>query len=320
MGVKTVSSCVTHRSNSDDQLNTAKMPTLVEERQLKTENGIKYIVDIKDFVTKTQTFPPGESIHSRTFHIQESSFQIIIYPNGDTSEDRGNVSVYLENRSEWGLKAQCKFSIKGHSIELEDEYYNRDGDSWGCDTFIPHSRCNIQDILTKEGNFVLEANIKLIEEEVTPNRTDNSVEIKKLKALVENQGIMIDNLKTITETSSQAQRQEIHELKEAVQSLTTSLLVQSPGYGLMAPSLLVECPVCLEPVRPPMRLMQCGHGHIVCGDCYSRTREQATLQGDRDLGSREGNTDLDRCHTCRGQLTGRPSELERILGLTDFGV
>jgi len=254
----------------------------------------------------------------------------VIYPNGDTSEDRGNVSVYLENKSDWSVKAQCQFSVKGHLVELEDEYYSRDGDSWGCDTFIPHSRCNTRDLLTKEGNFILEANIKLLEEEVTADRSDSKVEIEKLKTMIENQGAVIENLKTVSETSSEAQRQEIHQLKEAVQSLTASLLLRDTGSGHLSLrdtgsghlslSPLLECPVCLETVRPPMRLMQCGHGHIVCQDCYRRTREEARHQGDREPGDREGNTDMDRCHTCRGQVTGRPSELERILGLTDFGI
>ena len=32
----------------------------------------------------------------------------------------------------------------------------------------------------------------------------------------------------------------------------------------------VTCPVCLEIVRPPMRLVQCGAGHILCDSCYSQ--------------------------------------------------
>ena len=31
----------------------------------------------------------------------------------------------------------------------------------------------------------------------------------------------------------------------------------------------LECPVCLEEVRPPMWLRQCGEGHITCDTCSS---------------------------------------------------
>ena len=32
-------------------------------------------------------------------------------------------------------------------------------------------------------------------------------------------------------------------------------------------------------------------------------------------GRRLGNPDVDRCHTCRGDIVGRPFQLERIIGL-----
>ena len=36
------------------------------------------------------------------------------------------------------------------------------------------------------------------------------------------------------------------------------------------PAPEVICPVCLETVCPPMRLVQCGAGHILCDSCYSQ--------------------------------------------------
>ena len=71
-----------------------------------------------------------------------------------------------------------------------------------------------------------------------------------------------------------------------------------------------ECPVCLEIVRRPMRLMQCGVGHIICDGCYTKSREEAR-------GREEGVRDMGRCHSCQGEYTGRPAVLERMLGLFD---
>ena len=31
-----------------------------------------------------------------------------------------------------------------------------------------------------------------------------------------------------------------------------------------------ECPVCLELLLPPMRIMQCSNGHLVCGTCEAK--------------------------------------------------
>ena len=47
-----------------------------------------------------------------------------------------------------------------------------------------------------------------------------------------------------------------------------------------------------------MRLMQCGQGHIVRDHYYTR------LEGRENL-----------CPTFREDITGRPTELERVLGL-----
>merc|ERR1719397_528138 len=58
----------------------------------------------------------------------------------------------------------------------------------------------------------------------------------------------------------------------------------------------LNCPICEETVEPPMRLQQCGKGHIICDDCQTKMTSP-------------------RCHSCRGPLTGRPSALERMCGL-----
>ena len=63
----------------------------------------------------------------------------------------------------------------------------------------------------------------------------------------------------------------------------------------------LECPVCLEEVRPPMRLRQCGEGHITCDTCYAR---QAGEEAEKR-----------RCGLCRGMILGRPTVLESLMGL-----
>ena len=86
-------------------------------------------------------------------------------------------------------------------------------------------------------------------------------------------------------------------------------------------SLDLECPICRRPVKPPMRLQQCGQvgtncksmiiphnhwtfvqGHITCDDCHHHMIS---------LNPKTGN----QCHSCRGPITGRPNTLEKMLGL-----
>jgi len=93
---------------------------------------------------------------------------------------------------------------------------------------------------------------------------------------------------------------EINELKRMIQGLSMSPLFQ----GMV--TLEVECPVCMEVARPPMRLKQCGQGHIICDTCQSRAEDCASDDG------RNPNI----CHSCREMITGRPSVLEKVLGLS----
>merc|ERR1719347_690811 len=49
-----------------------------------------------------------------------------------------------------------------------------------------------------------------------------------------------------------------------IQDLTLAVSkIQKPEPSQPRPPLDVECPVCMEVARPPMRLRQCGMGHIV---------------------------------------------------------
>merc|ERR1719334_2750463 len=57
---------------------------------------------------------------------------------------------------------------------------------------------------------------------------------------------------------------ETNELRKMIKDL--SLHVST----LSKPSVEVECPVCMEVARPPMRLKQCDQGHIICDTCQSR--------------------------------------------------
>merc|ERR1719481_200101 len=95
---------------------------------------------------------------------------------------------------------------------------------------------------------------------------------------------------------------EIDELKRMIQGLT-----MSPQFQGMV-TLEVECPVYVEVARPPMRLKQCGQGHIICDACQSRAEACAS---DSDDGR---NPNI--CHSCREIITGRPSVLEKVLGLS----
>ena len=69
-----------------------------------------------------------------------------------------------------------------------------------------------------------------------------------------------------------------------------ALLTSRPARLLRAPG----CPVCLEELTPPIKIAQCGSGHLVCLPCTAR------------LGRLE-------CPTCRQRLAGRAIAVEQLL-------
>ncbi|XP_019867837.1 E3 ubiquitin-protein ligase sina isoform X1 [Aethina tumida] len=59
------------------------------------------------------------------------------------------------------------------------------------------------------------------------------------------------------------------------------------------PDKIMECPICLDPMRAP--IIQCERGHNMCGDCVSDNKVQ-------------------KCPTCRGKLTKvRSYQLEQLI-------
>ena len=54
-----------------------------------------------------------------------------------------------------------------------------------------------------------------------------------------------------------------------------------------------ECPVCLEEMKPPVRIHQCVDGHLLCGTC----RENPAILT---------------CPVCRGNIMGRAVVMEKL--------
>ena len=55
-----------------------------------------------------------------------------------------------------------------------------------------------------------------------------------------------------------------------------------------------ECPICLEYMRPPMKIVQCNNGHLICQTCSEMER-------------------IETCPTCREHFTGRATAMEQHL-------
>jgi len=284
---------------------TGTMSGPTDEWQLKTgTNSIKYVIDIYHFEDKIYN---DRSIYSKDFQIGRSTFRVKIYPGGSHESNENYVSIYLYNRSNWRVKVDAKISIQDTDFEnhwspVHLQPYGSSRDSTGVSDCIPHARCNRDDLLTSKGILILQVDVELLEEEVLQNRDLTQEDtIERFEALEKTVG----NLRSTIQTMQTESRKQMDDLKAMIGDLS---LAQQPQL-----SLQVECPVCMERATPPMRLKQCGQGHIICDSCYTRAEEEATAQ--EQEGGRSGNPNLALCPTCRQTITGRPSALERVLGL-----
>ena len=62
----------------------------------------------------------------------------------------------------------------------------------------------------------------------------------------------------------------------------------------LAPSSLIpECPVCMDELRPPLQIFTCGNGHLICSICLPRVTTNRCL--------------------CQAMYTGRATAMEQII-------
>merc|ERR1719341_2699266 len=77
--------------------------------------------------------------------------------------------------------------------------------------------------------------------------------------------------------------------KKRQESSPTLFTSSSPAKSL--PSI-PECPVCLEDLRPPLKIFNCRNGHLICSVCKPK---------------------VDICTNCREEYTGRATAIEQML-------
>ena len=256
------------------------MSSLTDEWQLKiSEINIKYKIDIEGFVEKITTFNIGREIYSKNFKIGRSTFCILIYPGGNSYENRDYVSIFLQNKSDWRVKAKATFSIprSGLSYTMPEDMFimfmpcsDTSKSNWGYGRFAHHSRCTTDDLLCSDGGYgsakiTIQVEVELLEEEVLPERDlsqEHTIDrIEKLETTVHNLRSTIQNMETKNERQTNELKnmneKQTNELKKIIQDLTLTLC-NNLRPSQQRSSLDVECPVCMENIRPPMRLKQCG--------------------------------------------------------------
>jgi len=112
--------------------------------------------------------------------------------------------------------------------------------------------------------------------------------LTKQRFLEDKQREEIDNL----EEEKEKVKTELEQLEITLEDLMTKGVTTDEVRDTFLPC--PECPVCLEMLMPPIRIMQCANGHLVCEVCESKP-------------------ELTCCPTCRQEFTGRATAMEQHL-------
>ena len=166
----------------------------------------------------------------------------------------------------------------------------------GCGECIPLSRCVVGDLLSPEGALTIQGKIYLLGENCPGGIQDQ----RGLKHKLDKLDTELANIKS-----------KLRKIEENQESSSSS----------------EKCPMCSRVVKKPMRLQQCPkvrldllsnyfytyycQGHIICDDCYSALKKK------EDRNAKETNAKKILCVTCNTEYCGRPTVLEKVLGLLD---
>ena len=227
------------------------MSGITKEWNLKTgENSIKYTVVVPNFRKKINTFKAGRSIRSKDFKVGRSVFYLAINPNG---KEKNSSGVYLHNKSDWDVIADVKFEVKDRKRVLKEERFVGDGSGTGFSDMAPHHRCTNRDLLI-DGQFQLVTYIELKDEEVLPNHDVEDEVISKIMSHVDKKFESVDRKFESVDKKLESMESKFSEVEAKLKVISSLLL----GGASSSSSRELECPVCSETVRRPMRLYQCG--------------------------------------------------------------
>ena len=123
-----------------------------------------------------------------------------------------------------------------------------------------NQRCINRDLLS-DGNLRLEVFIELVNEEVIPNHDVDDETASKMKSLVNKFESMESKFSTMEERMAALEagnRNLNDQLAERLEVIDGKISSLSRGGSCSSYSRDLECPICAETVRPPMRLYQCG--------------------------------------------------------------
>ena len=248
--------------------------------------------EISELSQEIRSCNPGDCVDLKPFfaHDGKTRFLLKVYPNGNREENRGHISINLENVS--GKFLYCDYEIQVSSpklreniaIRVKERFFSApcslfDAEPWPYkeDKIFKHATCKSW-LDFHVNTIVFYCTISRIFTEFDGSVQKNSpqapsFELQSILLSIESQ--MSDMMQLNRKLMIKLEKQE----KE-----------KSRHNNIPVP----ECPVCFEPLNKSPKIAQCVLGHLLCWNCKQRL-------------------ELEDCPTCKGPVCGRAFGMENYL-------
>ena len=134
---------------------------------------------IKDFVEVMESSEPGKRYATDEFMVKETPLRLLVCPNGLREEDRGWVSVFVENSGQAEVKVKQEFITDVRTSNTEEDTVEA-GLICGFPRFLSHEEVKEH---YKEKDFVV--NVKVEMEGEVVKVVGENVETRKRKAIAQ---------------------------------------------------------------------------------------------------------------------------------------
>lgn len=239
-------------------------------------------VQIDNFKEKVKTLIPGTKFEVNLFSDGCLKFVAHIYPAGESSS-AGYVSVFLHNASPVEAYVNYSFSVENHTLQAANnrlfKIMNHEECTWGFGKFMIHDDELILD------KFILSVTVDILRTSIAKPMDQMQVDTtlgSKLEALDSKVSDLKANETTLG-SKLEALDSKLTDLKATIQTCPQARPLPCP-----------ECPICLDDMKPPTKIIHCKGGHLICEKCKAKPGVQF-------------------CPTCREEFNGRAVGMEKHL-------
>jgi len=212
----------------------------------KDLNKATITFEMNNFAAAVAAKEKGQSVESRPCSIGGSKFRVRVYPSGANKAAEDMVSVYTMNDSDHKVAIDYSMTVGDVKQSLSNQQLEGKS-SWGWHDFMERKEVG--------ANLTVVADITLLREQV--GGADEGV-----KEVNTDLADTIGELKNDVKKMKIAQAENMEELKIEIKEIKE--IKQQKTRGAIK---IAECVICLEELRPPLRIVQCLKGHKLCEPC-----------------------------------------------------